>query len=116
MTNSSMTDPEILEFRYPVLLEEFTIRKGSGGKGRWSAGAGTKRTVRFLEDMEMAILASHRLRAPEGLQAGGSGEKGQTFVRRLDGHMEELEGCAQTGLKAGEAVIVITPTAGGFGA
>jgi 5-oxoprolinase (ATP-hydrolysing) len=115
MTNSSMTDPEILEFRYPVLLEEFVIRPGSGGKGKWSAGNGTKRTVRFLEAMEMAILSSHRTRPPEGLQGGGSGEMGQTFIRRLDGTSEELAGCAQTRLKAGEAVIVITPTAGGFG-
>jgi 5-oxoprolinase (ATP-hydrolysing) len=115
MTNSSMTDPEILEFRYPVLLEEFTIRKGSGGTGKWSAGDGTKRTVRFLEDMEMAILSSHRTRPPEGLQGGGSGAMGQTFIRRLNGTSEELPGCAQTQLKAGEAVTVITPTAGGFG-
>ncbi len=115
MTNSSMTDPEILEFRYPVLLEEFFIRKASGGKGKWSAGDGTRRTVRFLADMEMAILSSHRTRQPEGLKGGGSGEMGQTFIRRLDGTNEELAGCAQTQLKAGEAVTVITPTAGGYG-
>jgi 5-oxoprolinase (ATP-hydrolysing) len=115
MTNSSMTDPEVLEFRYPVLLEEFSIRKGSGGKGKWSAGDGTKRTVRFLEDMGMAMLSSHRTRKPEGLNGGSSGEMGQTFIKRLDGSLEELPGCAQTQLKAGECVTVITPTAGGFG-
>jgi 5-oxoprolinase (ATP-hydrolysing) len=115
MTNSSMTDPEILEFRYPVLLEEFIIRPGSGGQGKWSAGSGTKRTVRFLADMDMAILSSHRTRPPEGLEGGGSGKMGQTFIRRLDGRSEELAGCAQTKLKAGEAVTVITPTAGGYG-
>jgi 5-oxoprolinase (ATP-hydrolysing) len=115
MTNSSMTDPEILEFRYPVLLEEFSIRKGSGGKGKWSAGCGTKRTVRFLADMEMAILSSHRTRRPDGLMGGGAGELGQTFIKRLDGRMEMLQGCDQTQLKAGEAVTIITPTAGGYG-
>lgn len=115
MTNSSMTDPEILEFRYPVLLEEFSIRKHSGGIGKWSAGDGTKRTVRFLEDMEMAILSSHRTRKPQGINGGGSGEMGQTFVRHLDGSTRELAGCDQTQIKAGEAVTVITPTAGGYG-
>ena len=115
MTNSSMTDPEILEFRYPVLLEEFSIRNDSGGKGKWSAGNGTKRTVRFLECMGMTILSSHRTRCPEGLMGGGNGEMGQTFIRRQDGKLEELQGCDETQLKAGEAVIVITPTAGGFG-
>lgn len=114
MTNSSMTDPEILEFRYPVLLEEFSIRKRSGGSGKWSAGDGTKRIVRFLEPMEMAILSSHRTRPPEGLNGGGSGEMGKTYIRRLDGHLEELAGCAQTALQVGEAVIVSTPTAGGY--
>lgn len=115
MTNSSMTDPEVLEFRYPVLLEEFSIQKDSGGKGKWSAGDGTKRTVRFLEDMEMAILSSHRSRSPEGLKGGKSGRKGRTFIHRNKGHLEELQGCAQTQIEAGETVTIITPTAGGYG-
>ncbi len=115
MTNSSMTDPEILEFRYPVLLENFFIRKGSGGLGKWSAGDGTERTLRFLESMEMTILSSHRQRPPEGLCGGGSGEVGQAFVRRLNGEVEILPGCAHTTLKAGETVTIKTPTAGGYG-
>ncbi len=115
MTNSRMTDPEVLEFRFPVLLEEFSIRKGSGGRGKWHAGDGTRRCLRFLETMEMAILASHRKRAPSGLAGGGDGQTGKTEVRRLNGTVEELAGCDQTVLQAGEAVIVTTPTAGGYG-
>ncbi|MBV1864204.1 MAG: hydantoinase B/oxoprolinase family protein [Rhodobacteraceae bacterium] len=116
MTNSRMTDPEVLEFRFPVLLEEFKIRAGSGGRGKWSAGSGTQRSMRFLQSMEMAILSSHRKHAPSGLNGGGDGFVGKTQVRRLNGELEELAGCDQTVLKAGEAVIVTTPTAGGYGA
>jgi 5-oxoprolinase (ATP-hydrolysing) len=115
MTNTRLTDPEILEFRFPVLLEDFHIREGSGGKGRWSAGNGTERTIRFLEEMDCAILSSHRIVRPHGLNGGEDGELGATRVRRLDGTVEELAGCDQTVLKAGEAVIVTTPTGGGYG-
>jgi 5-oxoprolinase (ATP-hydrolysing) len=115
MTNSRLTDPEILELRFPVVLEDFHIRRGSGGKGRWNAGDGTKRTIRFLERMECAILSSHRNRPPRGLDGGGDGEPGRTEVRRNDGTVELLKACDQTVLDAGEAVIVTTPTAGGFG-
>jgi 5-oxoprolinase (ATP-hydrolysing) len=115
MTNSRLTDPEVLELRFPVLLEDFHIREGSGGKGRWSAGDGTKRTIRFLEKMECAILSSHRNRPPQGLDGGGDGEVGSTKVRRKDGRVEVLKACDQTVLDAGEAVILTTPTPGGFG-
>lgn len=115
MTNSRLTDPEILEFRFPVLLEDFHIRRGSGGTGKWVAGDGTIRTIRFLEEMDCAILSSHRTIRPHGLEGGASGELGATRVRRINGHTEELKGCDQTVLKAGEAVTIVTPTAGGFG-
>ncbi len=115
MTNSRLTDPEILELRFPVLLEDFHIRKGSGGKGKWSAGDGTMRTIRFLQTMECAILSSHRTLPPRGVENGGDGEMGKTEVRRKDGHLERLKGCDQTVIEAGEAVILTTPTAGGFG-
>ena len=115
MTNSRLTDPEILELRFPVLLEDFHIRKDSGGRGKWRAGDGTKRTIRFLERMECAILSSHRNRPPKGLDGGDDGEVGKTEIRRNDGRMEALKACDQTTLEAGEAVIVTTPTAGGFG-
>jgi 5-oxoprolinase (ATP-hydrolysing) len=115
MTNSRLTDPEVLELRFPVLLEDFHIREGSGGKGRWNAGDGTRRTIRFLERMECAILSSHRNRPPEGIEGGGNGDVGTTQVRRADGTVETLKACDQTVLEAGEAVIVTTPTAGGYG-
>ncbi|MER8381409.1 hydantoinase B/oxoprolinase family protein [Mesorhizobium sp. M1399] len=115
MTNSRLTDPEVLELRFPVLLEDFHIREGSGGKGKWNAGDGTKRTIRFLEKMECAILSSHRNRPPQGLDGGGDGEVGSTKIRRKDGRVEVLKACDQTILDAGEAVIVTTPTPGGFG-
>ena len=115
MTNSRLTDPEILETRFPVLLENFALRPGSGGKGAFAAGDGTTRTIRFLADMDCAILSSHRTIAPRGIAGGGPGQVGQTTVRRLDGTIETLPACAQTSLRAGEAVTVITPTAGGVG-
>jgi N-methylhydantoinase B/oxoprolinase/acetone carboxylase alpha subunit len=196
MTNSRLTDPEVLEMRFPVLLEDFHIRReadewpaevrrdddggaqdllplrekvpvglgrpaeegesqdsglaenrrppplprsgqgrtppspsrgegqrvsaagshpGSGGRGKWSAGSGTMRTIRFLEKMDCAILSSHRRLRPHGLFGGAPGELGATFVRRNDGRMEELEGADQTVLEPGEAVIVKTPPGGGYG-
>jgi 5-oxoprolinase (ATP-hydrolysing) len=116
MTNSRLTDPEVLELRFPVLLEDFHIREGSGGKGRWSAGDGTERTIRFLERMECAILSSHRNRPPRGINGGGDGRVGSTSVHRLDGRREILKASDQTVIEAGEAVTVTTPTSGGFGA
>ncbi|RUX72589.1 MULTISPECIES: hydantoinase B/oxoprolinase family protein [unclassified Mesorhizobium] len=115
MTNSRLTDPEVLELRFPVLLEDFHIRENSGGNGRWSAGDGTKRTIRFLEKMECAILSSHRNRPPKGLDGGGDGEVGSTKIRRKDGTIDLLKACDQTMLQAGDAVILTTPTPGGFG-
>ncbi len=115
MTNSRLTDPEVLELRFPVLLEDFHIREGSGGTGKWHAGDGTRRTLRFLEKMECAILSSHRSHPPRGLDGGGDGKVGKTEVRRKSGTVETLKACDQTVLEPGEAVIVTTPTAGGFG-
>jgi 5-oxoprolinase (ATP-hydrolysing) len=115
MTNSRLTDPEILETRYPVLLEDFHIRAGSGGKGKFSAGSGTQRTIRFLEEMDCAILSSHRTIQPHGMAGGKPGALGSTTVRRRDGRIEVLGGCDQTIIGAGEAVTVVTPTAGGTG-
>jgi 5-oxoprolinase (ATP-hydrolysing) len=115
MTNTRLTDPEILELRYPVLLEEFSIRRGSGGRGKWSAGDGTHRRIRFLEKMDCAILSSFRKVVPYGMEGGSPGECGQNLVRRNDGVIETLEGCDQTVLEPGEAVTIITPTGGGWG-
>jgi 5-oxoprolinase (ATP-hydrolysing) len=115
MTNSRLTDPEILESRFPVVLEDFHIRQGSGGKGRWKAGDGTMRTIRFRERMSCAILSGHRKVRPFGVDGGEPGETGRNLVRRLDGRMDELAGCDETMLEAGEAVTIVTPTGGGFG-
>ncbi len=115
MTNTRLTDPEILEFRYPVLLEDFHIRKGSGGSGRFNAGDGVIRTIRFLEKMECTILSGHRRVPPFGLDGGTDGQVGENAVRRNDGRTEKLAGCDATVLDAGEAIIIQTPTAGGYG-
>jgi 5-oxoprolinase (ATP-hydrolysing) len=116
MTNTRLTDPEILELRYPVLLEDFHIRKGSGGRGRWNAGDGISRTIRFLEKMECTILSGHRRVRPFGLAGGGDGETGENWARRQDGRMKKLASCDATVIDAGEAIIIQTPTAGGYGA
>jgi 5-oxoprolinase (ATP-hydrolysing) len=115
MTNTRLTDPEVLELRYPVLVEEFNIRRGSGGRGRWSAGDGVARKIRFLEAMDCAILSGFRKIAPFGLAGGGPGQCGENLVERRDGRLESLEGCDQTVLEAGDAIIIKTPTGGGFG-
>jgi 5-oxoprolinase (ATP-hydrolysing) len=115
MTNTRLTDPEVLEFRYPVVLEDFHIRKGSGGKGKWHAGDGIRRTIRFLEKMECTILSGHRRVRPFGLAGGEAGQVGENWARRTDGRMERLQGCDETVIDAGEAVIIQPPTAGGYG-
>ncbi len=115
MTNTRLTDPEVLEFRFPVLLEDFHIRKGSGGRGKWNAGDGIRRTIRFLEKMDCTILSGHRRIRPFGLAGGEAGQTGENWVRRNDGRMERLKGADATVLDAGEAVIIQSPTAGGYG-
>jgi 5-oxoprolinase (ATP-hydrolysing) len=115
MTNTRLTDPEILEFRYPVVLEDFHIRKGSGGRGEWNAGDGVIRTIRFLQKMEYTVLSGHRRIRPFGLAGGEDGQIGENWVRRHDGRMERLKGADATVVDAGEAIIIQTPTAGGYG-
>jgi 5-oxoprolinase (ATP-hydrolysing) len=115
MTNTRLTDPEVLEFRYPVVLEDFHIREGSGGRGQWNAGDGIRRTIRFLETMECTILSGHRRVPPFGLAGGAPGQVGENWARRKDGRMEKLKGCDDTVIEAGEAVIIQSPTAGGYG-
>jgi 5-oxoprolinase (ATP-hydrolysing) len=115
MTNTRLTDPEVLEFRYPVVLEDFHIRKGSGGRGQWNAGDGIRRTIRFLEKMECTILSGHRRVPPFGLGGGGDGQIGENWVRRKNGGMERLQACDATVIDAGEAIIIQSPTAGGYG-
>jgi 5-oxoprolinase (ATP-hydrolysing) len=115
MTNTRLTDPEILESHYPVLLESFKIRRGSGGAGYWRGGDGVIRKIRFRESMSVAILANHRLVPPFGLEGGGSGQVGKTYVCRGDGGIVELGSCSKTEVNAGDLVVVETPGGGGFG-
>ncbi len=115
MTNTRLTDPEILELRYPVLLERFTIRRGSGGRGSHTAGDGIERCIRFLEEMDCALLTSSRKVRPYGLDGGEPGQCGANSVRRNDGRIELLQGCDETRIASGEAIIIVTPTGGGFG-
>jgi 5-oxoprolinase (ATP-hydrolysing) len=115
MTNTRLTDPEVLEFRFPVVLEDFHIRKGSGGRGKWNAGDGVRRTIRFLEKMDCTILSGQRRMRPFGLAGGEPGQIGENWARRKDGRMERLRGCDATVIDEGEAVIIQTPTAGGYG-
>ena len=115
MTNTRLTDPEILETRYPVLLERFSIRRGSGGNGKWKSGDGTLRVIRFLEPMRIAILSGFRKVRPFGLLGGKLGECGSNAVRRKTGVTEILPGSASAQLNAGDAIIISSPTGGGVG-
>ena len=115
MTNTRMTDPEVLEHRFPVVLDAFQIDRGSGGKGRWNAGDGITRRIRFLEPMECAILSEHRSVAPLGLQGGEDGRVGRNTIARADGSREDLGGCGEAQVEPGDAVEIVTPTGGGFG-
>ena len=115
MTNTRMTDPEILEQRYPVVLEEFSIRRGSGGRGKWSAGDGIKRRIRFLESMQCSILSGHRVVRPFGIDGGESGQIGVNTITRSGGSEENIGGNAQRSVDPGDAIEIVTPTGGGFG-
>ncbi len=115
MTNSRLTDPEVLEWRFPVTLESFEIRRGSGGKGAHKGGDGTLRKLRFHEAMSAALLSSHRKVPPFGLMGGKDGEVGKQWVIRKDGKTEELEGRDKTEMAAGDIFVIQTPSGGGFG-
>ncbi|MBV8588377.1 MAG: hydantoinase B/oxoprolinase family protein, partial [Verrucomicrobia bacterium] len=116
MTNSRLTDPEILEMRYPVLVEEFRLRADSGGKGQWHGGDGVVRRIRFQEPMTAAILANSRLIAPFGLAGGSPGQVGRTYVTRSNGDLVDLGSCGEMSVQPGDAVVIETPGGGAFGA
>jgi 5-oxoprolinase (ATP-hydrolysing) len=115
MTNSRLTDPEVLEWRYPVLVESFAIRAGSGGAGRHPGGNGAVRRIRFLAPMTAAILSNHRRVAPFGLEGGAPGACGANRVERADGTTEELGPTAEIEMRAGEVFVIETPGGGGYG-
>jgi 5-oxoprolinase (ATP-hydrolysing) len=116
MTNSRLTDPEVLEWRYPVRVEEFRVRAGSGGEGAHRGGDGAVRRLRFLEPLTAAIVSSSRRVAPYGLAGGLPGARGRNAVERAGGAVEELPGVAQTNMAPGDVLVVETPGGGGFGA
>jgi 5-oxoprolinase (ATP-hydrolysing) len=115
MTNSRLTDPEVLELRYPVILESFGIRPGSGGAGRNHGGDGVDRRLRFTKDMDFAILSNRRTTAPFGLAAGQSAQPGQNWIIRANGVCEPLGGADQGHLRPGDTLVIQTPGGGGYG-
>lgn len=115
MTNSRLTDPEVLEWRYPVLVEDFSIRKGSGGKGRHGGGDGVVRRIRFLEPMTAAVVSGHRTVPPYGMAGGEPGAVGRNRVLRHDGREEIIGAAAQTEMGSNDIFIIETPGGGGYG-
>jgi 5-oxoprolinase (ATP-hydrolysing) len=116
MTNSRLTDPEVLETRFPVLLEEFAIRRGSGGIGQWRGGDGAVRRLRFLEPMQAGILSGRRHTAPFGLAGGGEGARGINRLEKSSGEVEVLESTASVDVAPGDVMVIETPGGGGYGA
>jgi 5-oxoprolinase (ATP-hydrolysing) len=115
MTNTRLTDPEVLEFRYPVILERFEIRRGTGGKGKWKGGDGTERVIRFREKMDVSFLHGHRKVPPYGMAGGEPGVVGESLKRLKNGKIEKRPGCDQFVCEPGEAIIIRTPSGGGYG-
>ena len=116
MTNTRMTDPEVLELRYPVRQDFFGIRKGSGGAGQWHGGDGSIRRIRFLEPMTAVIVSSRREVAPFGLDGGADGAPGLQWVERADGSRQTLTGTDRAELAPGDVFVIETPGGGGYGA
>ncbi|MCH8925374.1 MAG: hydantoinase B/oxoprolinase family protein, partial [Proteobacteria bacterium] len=110
------TDPEILEWRFPVVLESFSIRHGSGGAGRHRGGDGIIRRVRFREAMTAAIVSGHRRVPPYGMAGGEPGKTGRNYVERADGTVDELSGTDMTEMNPGDVFVIETPGGGGYGA
>ena len=115
MTNSRLTDPEVLEWRFPVRLEDFRIRRGSGGAGRHRGGDGSERRVRFLTPMTAVLLANHRVVAPFGLSGGHPGATGRNWIERVDGSVEQFGATHSAEVNAGDVFVIQTPGGGGFG-
>nr|WP_236700482.1 hydantoinase B/oxoprolinase family protein [Allosalinactinospora lopnorensis] len=115
MTNSRLTDPEVLEWRLPVLLEEYSIRRGSGGAGRWRGGDGGVRRIRFREPMTVSTLSGHRRVPPYGMAGGSPGGLGRNSVRRADGTVVPVAGCDSVDVGTGDVLVIETPGGGGYG-
>jgi 5-oxoprolinase (ATP-hydrolysing) len=115
MTNTRLTDPEVLEWRFPVVLESFEIRHGSGGRGKWNGGDGAIRRVRFLETMTAAVLSGHRRIPPYGMAGGEPGKVGRNRVERAGGGVLELRGADKAEMSPGDVFVIETPGGGGYG-
>lgn len=115
MTNTRLTDPEILEWRFPVLLESFSLRRGSGGDGKFRGGDGVIRRVKFLEKMTASILSGHREIPPYGMAGGQPGKIGRNYVIRNGGSKEELRGTDSTEVEENDVMVIETPGGGGYG-
>ncbi|MFJ8077662.1 hydantoinase B/oxoprolinase family protein [Streptomyces sp. NPDC096176] len=115
MTNSRLTDPEVLEWRYPVRVDSFVVRTGSGGRGRWHGGCGVVRRIRFLEPMTVALLTGHRRITPYGMAGGAPGALGENRVERADGSVHRLDGVDSVDVGPGDVLVVSTPGGGGYG-
>ncbi|MEE4296929.1 MAG: hydantoinase B/oxoprolinase family protein [Wenzhouxiangella sp.] len=115
MTNSRLTDPEILETRFPVLLDSFGVRPDSGGQGLWRGGHGAERRIRFLEPMTVALLANSRTQRPKGLQNGGEGQPGEAWIEKVNGQIIRLQGRDRAEVEPGDALTIRTPGGGGWG-
>lgn len=115
MTNSRLTDPEILELRFPVLLRQFARRSGSGGAGQYAGGDGVVRTIEFRANMTANILSGHRQVPPFGLAGGQAGQVGRNTLQRADGTIKTLPGTAQVEVESGDRITIATPGGGGFG-
>ena len=115
MTNTRLTDPEILEWRFPVILDSFSIRRGSGGKGKHRGGDGVIRRVRFREQMTASMLSGHRIIHPYGMAGGGEGALGHNYIERADGTVSEQGGTDSTEVYPGDVYVIETPGGGGYG-
>jgi 5-oxoprolinase (ATP-hydrolysing) len=115
MTNTRITDPEVLEHRYPVRLHRFALRRGSGGAGRWRGGDGLVREVEFLAPLELSILSQHRVSAPFGMAGGRAGAVGYQVIVRPDGSRRELQGIDGCEVEPGDRLVLETPGGGGYG-
>jgi 5-oxoprolinase (ATP-hydrolysing) len=115
MTNSRLTDPEVLEWRYPVRLEDYEIRSGSGGRGRWPGGNGGRRRIRFLEPETVTVLSGHRRVPPYGMAGGEPGSLGRQWIEHPDGSVTGMAGCDSVAVGAGDVLVMETPGGGGYG-
>jgi 5-oxoprolinase (ATP-hydrolysing) len=115
MTNSRLTDPEVLEARFPVIIEQFSVRRGSGGQGKHKGGDGARRRIRFRAPMTAAMLANRRSTRPFGLEGGGDGEAGANWIERADGSITRLGAAGKANVAAGDVFVIETPGGGGYG-